>query len=41
MSAPERKLVHLALQDSPDVTTSSEGAEPNRFVVVAPAAAPE
>jgi spoIIIJ-associated protein len=37
MSAPERKIVHLTLQDRPDVTTGSEGAEPNRCVVVAPA----
>jgi spoIIIJ-associated protein len=36
MSAPERKLVHLALQERHDVTTGSEGAEPNRCVVVAP-----
>jgi spoIIIJ-associated protein len=37
MSAPERKIVHLALQERRDVTTGSEGAEPNRCVVVAPA----
>jgi spoIIIJ-associated protein len=37
MSAPERKLVHLALQERTDVTTESEGAEPNRHVVVSPA----
>ena len=37
MSAPERKLVHLALQDRADVTTESEGADPNRHVVVSPA----
>jgi spoIIIJ-associated protein len=37
MSAPERKIVHLALQERRDVTTGSEGAEPNRYVVVAPA----
>jgi len=36
MSAPERKLVHLALQERADVTTESEGAEPNRHVVVSP-----
>ncbi len=38
MTASERKIVHLRLQDRPDVTTSSEGAEPTRYVVVAPAA---
>jgi spoIIIJ-associated protein len=37
MSAAERKLVHLHLKDRDDVVTSSEGAEPNRFVVVRPA----
>ena len=34
MTAIERKIVHLRLQDFPGVTTSSEGVEPNRFVVV-------
>jgi len=37
MSAVERKLVHLYLQERGGVTTESEGAEPNRRVVVAPA----
>jgi spoIIIJ-associated protein len=37
MSAAERKIVHTALQDREDVTTSSEGDEPNRRVVVEPA----
>jgi spoIIIJ-associated protein len=37
MSAIERKVVHLRLQDEPGVATSSEGAEPNRYVVVHPA----
>jgi spoIIIJ-associated protein len=37
MSAVERKIVHLHLQDRPDVVTESDGAEPNRFVVVRPA----
>jgi spoIIIJ-associated protein len=37
MSAAERKIVHTALQDRSDVTTGSEGDEPNRRVVVAPA----
>ncbi len=36
MAAPERKLVHVYLQRRGGVTTSSEGAEPNRYVVVAP-----
>jgi spoIIIJ-associated protein len=34
MTAIERKIVHLRLKDFPGVETSSEGAEPNRFVVV-------
>jgi spoIIIJ-associated protein len=34
MTAIERKIVHLRLQEFPGVATSSEGAEPNRFVVV-------
>jgi spoIIIJ-associated protein len=37
MSAAERKIVHTTLQDRGDVTTGSEGDEPNRRVVVEPA----
>jgi spoIIIJ-associated protein len=37
MTAVERKVVHVRLQDYPGVTTTSEGTEPNRFVVVLPA----
>jgi spoIIIJ-associated protein len=37
MTAVERKLVHLRLKEYPGVETSSEGTEPNRYVVVAPA----
>ena len=37
MSAVERKVVHLRLQDFDGVETRSEGTEPNRFVVIAPA----
>ncbi|MBA3718583.1 MAG: protein jag [Actinobacteria bacterium] len=36
MSAPERKIVHLRLQDEPGVETESEGEEPHRYVVVLP-----
>ena len=36
MTAVERKVVHVKLKDYPGVQTSSEGTEPNRFVVVAP-----
>jgi spoIIIJ-associated protein len=36
MSAIERKIVHVRLQDFRDVETSSEGVEPNRFVVISP-----
>jgi spoIIIJ-associated protein len=37
MSAVERKIVHLHLQEREDVETLSEGNEPSRFVVVRPA----
>lgn len=37
MTAGERKVVHLRLQEREDVVTASEGAEPNRHVVVRPA----
>jgi spoIIIJ-associated protein len=36
MSAVERRIVHEALKDDPEVETASEGAEPNRYVVVLP-----
>ena len=36
MSAVERRVVHEVLKDDPEVTTASEGIEPNRFVVVVP-----
>jgi spoIIIJ-associated protein len=36
MSAPERKLVHLRLENVSGVETRSEGDEPNRYVVIAP-----
>jgi len=36
MSSAERKIVHNKVQDIPGMATSSEGAEPNRYVVVAP-----
>jgi len=37
MTAVERKIVHLSLQGRDGVETTSEGTEPNRFVVVLPA----
>jgi spoIIIJ-associated protein len=37
MTAVERKIVHLELKDTDGVETTSEGTEPNRFVVVFPA----
>jgi spoIIIJ-associated protein len=40
MTAVERKIVHEALKDDPEVETMSEGSEPNRFVVVIPRATP-
>jgi spoIIIJ-associated protein len=36
MTAVERRIVHELLKDDPEVDTASEGAEPNRFVVVLP-----
>jgi spoIIIJ-associated protein len=36
MTAVERKVVHLRLKEFPGVQTTSEGTEPNRYVVVAP-----
>jgi spoIIIJ-associated protein len=36
MTAVERKVVHVRLKDVDGVETSSEGTEPNRYVVVAP-----
>lgn len=37
LPAFERRIVHKALADNSDVTTYSEGEEPNRRVVIAPA----
>jgi spoIIIJ-associated protein len=37
MTAVERKVVHLRLKEFDGVETTSEGTEPNRFVVVRPA----
>jgi spoIIIJ-associated protein len=37
MTAVERKIVHVHLAERRDVVTSSDGTEPNRRVVVAPA----
>ncbi len=37
MTAVERKVVHLRLKNYPGVETTSEGTEPNRFVVISPA----
>jgi spoIIIJ-associated protein len=36
MTAVERKIIHLRLEQSEGVETSSEGTEPNRCVVVTP-----
>jgi spoIIIJ-associated protein len=36
MTAVERKIVHVRLQDFPGVETSSDGTEPNRFIVITP-----
>jgi spoIIIJ-associated protein len=36
MSSWERRIIHMALQDNRDITTSSEGEEPMRKIVVYP-----
>ncbi len=36
MNPYERRIIHSTLTDTPDVTTMSEGKEPNRYVVVIP-----
>jgi spoIIIJ-associated protein len=36
MNPFERRIIHTALQKNKDVTTESEGEEPNRFVVIKP-----
>jgi spoIIIJ-associated protein len=38
MTAVERKVVHLRLKEFDGVETTSEGTEPNRFVVIMPVA---
>jgi spoIIIJ-associated protein len=38
MTAVERKIVHLCLKEIDGVETTSEGTEPNRYVVVLPLA---
>ncbi len=37
MPAHERRLVHIALRSDGEVSTSSEGREPHRYVVITPA----
>ena len=36
MNPAERRIIHFALQDFPGVTTFSEGAEPERCVIISP-----
>jgi spoIIIJ-associated protein len=36
MSAPDRKVIHDCVQDIAGVVSSSEGEEPNRYVVLFP-----
>ncbi len=40
MTAIERKVVHVRLKEFEGVETSSEGTEPNRFVIVRPSSSP-
>jgi spoIIIJ-associated protein len=37
MTAVERKVVHIRLKEFDGVETTSEGTEPNRYVVITPA----
>lgn len=36
LPAHERRIIHSALADDPDITTYSEGDEPHRHIVIAP-----
>jgi spoIIIJ-associated protein len=36
MNAYERRIIHMALAGDDEVTTHSEGEDPNRFVIVTP-----
>lgn len=36
LSPLERRIVHQALTDEPDIRTYSEGEEPERYIVIAP-----
>jgi spoIIIJ-associated protein len=40
MTSVERKIVHLHLKAMGDVSTSSQGVEPNRHIVVLPGGDP-
>lgn len=40
MTSRERRILHLALRDDPDVETTSEGVPPHRHTVVRPAGKP-
>lgn len=37
LSPLERRIVHTALVDDPDIKTYSEGEEPDRYVIISPA----
>jgi len=37
MNPYERRVIHTHLQQNPDITTHSEGEEPNRYLVIVPA----
>lgn len=38
LSPLERRIVHTALAEDPGVTTYSEGEEPERYIIISPAA---
>lgn len=37
MNAAERRIIHTSLQSKNNVTTTSKGEEPNRYVIISPA----
>lgn len=37
LSPLERRIVHTALADDPDIRTYSEGEEPERYIIISPA----
>lgn len=36
MTPNERRIIHMALQNNPDVATFSQGEEPSRYIIITP-----